>query len=224
MESIVISLGGSVVLSEDINHEYFKNFSTIIRKIATKYKVYLVIGGGKTARHYINIGRKQNFSEEQLDTIGIKATRLNASFLTILLTQQDRDIPKTTNEAINCDNAIVVMGGTTAGHSTDYVGAELAYKTNACSYIIATNVDGVYTKDPRKFSDAKHLSSVSIDTLLNQYGSSWESAGKNMVIDGPAMQLIKDHQIKTFVIDGRDIQQLVNIINNNEFKGTIIKN
>jgi uridylate kinase len=224
MESIVISLGGSIILSDDVDHTYFHNFIQTIQKIAKKFKIYLVIGGGKTARQYIKIGRKQGLSEEQLDELGIKATRLNASLLSMLLMQQDRSIPTTTDEAVSCDDSIVIMGGTLPGHSTDFVGAELAYKTHAWCYIIATNVDGVYTKDPNKYPDAKHLSSVSIDTLLEQYGSSWNTAGKNMVIDGPALQIIKDYQIQTYVINGKDLPQFKNIINKKDFKGTIIKN
>ena len=224
MESIVISLGGSVVLSDDIDHEYFHSFVQTIQQIAKKFKIYLVIGGGKTARSYINIGRKQGLSEEQLDELGIKATRLNASLLSMLLLQQDRPIPVTTDEAVSSDDPIVIMGGTMPGHSTDFVGAELAHKTHAWCYIIATNVDGVYTKDPNKYPDAKHLPIISIDTLLKQYGSSWDSAGKNMVIDGPALQLIKDYGIQTYVINGKDLPQFRRIINKEDFQGTVIKN
>lgn len=222
MDSIVISLGGSVILSDDVDSSFFNTFKSIIEEVKQKYRVYLVVGGGTTARFYISKGRKQGFNEDDLDELGILATRVNASFLTKLLSDTNNKIPITTDEAIKCKSSIVVMGGTSPGHSTDFVGAELAEKSHACCYVIATNVDGVYTKDPRKYDDAKHLSEVLIDDLLTQYGSGWKSAGKNMVIDGPALKHIKDHGINTVVVDGRDLENLKKAIDQEPFHGTKI--
>jgi uridylate kinase len=58
MESIVISLGGSVVLSEDVDISFFNDLKNLFKKISKNNKLYLVIGGGKTARTYIKLGRK----------------------------------------------------------------------------------------------------------------------------------------------------------------------
>jgi len=220
---IVLSLGGSVVLSDDVDHFFFDKLKTFIQKLSKEYRVYLIIGGGKTARTYIDIGRKQGFSESELDCLGILSTRLNASFLSTLLSSSNKLIPESVDEAVQTTDSIVVMGGTSPGHSTDFVGACIASKTNAKMYIIATNVDGVYDKDPRKHPDAKHLPEVSIDALLDEYGNSWNDAGKNMVIDGPALQQIKDFSIPTFVVDGRNINEINNIIKEKSFRGTIIK-
>jgi len=221
-KTIVISLGGSVVLSNDIDHTFFKELQRFIDELIENYKVYLIIGGGTTARTYIKLGRNQEFSEENLDWIGIHSTRLNAMFLSILLTNKIKQIPETTDQALQITDPLVIMGGTTPGHSTDFVGAELAAKENAMVFIIATNVDGVYDKDPNKHKDACFLKEISIESLLSQYGNSWDSAGKNTVIDGPALQKIKDYQIPTAVVDGRNIKEMKNIINNTSFHGTKI--
>jgi uridylate kinase len=115
------------------------------------------------------------------------------------------------------------MGGTIPGHSTDKVGAELAEKVSASKFIIATNVDGVYDKDPNKYSDAKQIKEVSINQLINDYGTDWNSAGKNIVIDGPALKIIKRARIPTFVLNGKKLKELEKAINNKSFNGTIIK-
>lgn len=221
-KTIVISLGGSVVLSKDVNHTFFTTLKTFIDDLIETYKLYLIIGGGTTARSYINLGRKQEFSEQNLDWIGIHATRLNALFLSILLTGKNKLIPETIDQALQIKESLIIMGGTTPGHSTDYVGAELAAKTDAKVYIIATNVDGVYDKDPNRHPDAKFLQEVTIDRLLSQYGNHWDTAGKNTVIDGPALQIIKDHQISTVVVDGRNIQAMKQVIEHTSFHGTRI--
>jgi len=223
MESIVISLGGSVVLSEDIDISFFKKLTDLLKKFTNQYKIFLVIGGGKTARTYIKMGRQLNFSEEHLDKIGIDITRINAKMLTSIIGISNEEIPRTTDEAKKIAKKIVVMGGTTPGHSTDMVGAELAEKTKASKYIIATNVDGVYDKDPNEYDDARQLKEVSIDQLIDKYGTGWETAGKNMVIDGPALGIIKNAKIPTVVLNGKKLEELEKAMNNQPFNGTIIK-
>jgi uridylate kinase len=121
------------------------------------------------------------------------------------------------------NNPIIVMGGTTPGHSTDMVGAELSEKTNADKFIIATNVDGIYDKDPNKYSDAKQIREISIKQLIQKYGISWEKAGSNVVIDGPALKIIEKAKIPTFIVNGKRLDQLEKAITNQSFDGTIIK-
>lgn len=224
MNSIVISIGGSVILSEDIDISYFKKLNTLITSLSKKYKIYLVVGGGKTARTYIKMGRQLGFDEETLDSIGIEITRVNAKMLSNLIKKSNQNIPHTTYDAKEMAESVVIMGGTTPGHSTDMVGAELAEKTQSLKFIIATNVDGVYDKDPNKFDDAKQLKEISINDLISKYGTDWKSAGKNIVIDGPALKIIHSAKILTYVLNGKKLGELEKAINNQEFNGTIIKN
>ena len=223
MESIVISIGGSVILSKDIDTSYFKNLADLLKKLCKKFKIYIVVGGGKTARTYIDLGRKLGFDEKILDEIGISITRVNAKILATVLGISTNDIPVSTGDAVNIAEPIVVMGGTTSGHSTDMVGAELSEKINACKFIIATNVDGVFDKDPNKYSDAKRLKEVSIKQLISEHGTDWGSAGKNVVIDGPALTIIDRAKIPTFVLNGKRLNQLEKAITDQSFDGTVIK-
>jgi uridylate kinase len=104
------------------------------------------------------------------------------------------------------------------------VGAELAQKTHSSKFIIATNVDGIYDKDPNEFSDAKKYDEITIDELIKKYGTNWESAGKNMVIDGPALGIIKCEKIPTYVLNGNNLDELEKAITIQKFNGTKIKN
>jgi len=223
MNSIVISLGGSVLINDDIDISYFKNFTSLLKKLSSQNKIYIIVGGGKTARTYIKLGRKLDFDEKTLDQFGIDITRVNAKILTNFIGISNDKIPNSTDEAKNIDKKIVIMGGTTPGHSTDMVGAELAEKVNASKFIIATNVDGVYDKDPNKYSDAKQLKEISIERLINKYGTEWNSAGKNIVIDGPALKIIKRGKIPTYVLNGKKLEELEKAIYNKPFNGTKIK-
>lgn len=224
MESIVISIGGSVLFSDDIDFSFFKNLKDLFNSYTKKYRIYIVVGGGKTARKYIQLGRHLGLNEKELDEIGIYTTRLNAKILTLIIDESTKDIPHTTNDAKNMkDYPVVIMGGTTPGHSTDMVGAELAYKINASMFIIATNVDGIYDKDPNKYKDAKKIDKIKIEDLVKKYGFEWKEAGKNVVIDGPALEIIDKHKIPTYVINGKKIDEIKRVIDKKNFNGTKIK-
>ena len=224
MQTIVISMGGSVLFPENIDERFFEKLIKLFEKLSKKYKIYLIVGGGKTARKYIKLGRTLGLNEIKLDEIGIKVTRINAEILSNLLGNSNQKIPCTTDEAKKMTNEIVIMGGTTPGHSTDMVGAELAQKTHSSKFIIATNVDGIYDKDPNEYSDAKKYDEITIDELIKKYGTNWERAGKNMVIDGPALGIIKQGKIPTYVLNGKNLDELEKAITNQKFNGTKIKN
>lgn len=223
METIVLSIGGSVIFSEEATVNFFQKLVNLLKKLSKKHKIYIVVGGGKISRTYIKLGRELNLNEETLDELGINITRVNAKLLTNLIKISNKDIPFTIEAAKKMNNSIVVMGGTTPGHSTDLVGAELAQKTNADKFIIATNVDGIYDKDPNKYSDAKQIKEISIKQLIKKYGVAWEKAGSNVVIDGPALKIIESAKIQTVVVNGKRLDQLEKAMTNQSFNGTIIK-
>jgi len=223
MDSIVISIGGSVLISDDVNVSFFKRLDKLVDKYNKKYKMYFVVGGGKTARKYIKLGRDFGLDEKKLDEIGIQTTRLNAKLLALMINSSNKKIPCTTDEARNLKDKVVIMGGTIPGHSTDLVGAELAYKTKSLKYIIATNVDGIYDKDPNKFNDVKKFDEIKIGDLIKKYGTKWNKAGKNVVVDGPALDMIHKKKIPTFVLNGKKLDELEKVLSSKQFNGTIIK-
>ena len=163
------------------------------------------------------------FNEDYLDDLGIKITRINAKLFTNIIKISNKEIPISTDDAMKMKFPIVIMGGTTPGHSTDYVGAELASKVNADRFIIATNVNGVYDKDPNKYHKAKHIKEITINELIKKFGTDWTSAGNNVVIDAPCLKLIKKNKITTFILNGKKLDQLEKAIINKNFIGTIIK-
>ncbi|MEM0467394.1 MAG: UMP kinase [Candidatus Thermoplasmatota archaeon] len=222
MKTIVLSLGGSVVLSDEANPSFLKQIAELLQKISSNYKLYVIVGGGTIARQYINLGRMLGFPENLLDQLGIDITRVNARVLTNLLPDSNKEIPYTTAQAIKLTNKIIVMGGTEPQHSTDLVGAEIAQKTTAERFVNATNVDGIYDKDPKKHPDAKKISEITIDELIKIYGTRWEAAGKNVFMDGPALSVIKKARIPTFIVNGKKLDQLENALLGKHFDGTTI--
>jgi uridylate kinase len=222
MKTIVISLGGSVLLSKEADAAFLQNLVTLLHNHARQNKLFIVVGGGPIAREYIHRARELKVQEHLLDDLGITVTRINAQFLSLLLKKANKEIPHTTKQAQTYSTPIVVMGGTKPGHSTDMVGAELAENLHADLFIIATNVNGIYDKDPRHHKDACQLKEITIDSLISHFGTHWKSAGKNMVIDGPALAIIKRARLPTRVVNGKRLEQLENVLLGKSFDGTTL--
>jgi uridylate kinase len=221
---IVISLGGSIFSKEDgIDLKYVKEFSREILTVAKDHEVFIVTGGGKSARRFIESGREFGAPEELLDTLGILATRLNALIISSSLGSKGLDfVPERVEETDNIKEGIFVMGGTVPGHSTDAVSAMLAVHIDADILINATNVDGVYEKDPKKNSGVKRFDRLSTEELIKIVKTEDYIAGTSTVIDPKAARIIHEKAIKTVVLDGRDVENIVNAING-KFTGTLIE-
>jgi uridylate kinase len=94
------------------------------------------------------------------------------------------------------------MGGTHPAHTTDAVSATLAEFIDADLLVIATNVDGVYNKDPRCNKDAVKLDKINTKELLEITGSASMSAGSSGVVDPLASKIIDRAKLKTIVVKG----------------------
>ncbi len=214
---VVVSLGGSVLSPE--NAGYIPEVAHLITRISQEHHLYIVVGGGRTARRYINAARVFCTDENYLDTLGIAATRLNALLLNAFFR---KPIPETIDEAAEMDPP-VIMGGTAPGHSTDAVAAMLARKVKPDRLIIATDVDGIYERDPKRYPGAKKLDTIHIRELRTMTGETWQKAGMNAVIDGIACRIIDEEKIFTCVVNGKDVKTLENAIYGNKFNGTVVE-
>ncbi len=222
---IVFSLGGSILAPDEIDPSFLEEVAEFLRELTQRHKVYVVVGGGKIARKYQQAARKLDASDELLDWLGIYATRLNALLLSSAIGKRaNRQIPQTVAEAIAQAKSkeIVVMGGTDPKHSTDAVAAQLAETVGADLLINASNIDGVYNKDPKKFSDATLIEEMSADELLTLVEGIPQSPGNYALMDKMAVESIIRSKVKTIILHGHDLENLKDVINGESFTGTVI--
>ena len=78
---IVLSLGGSLIIPDQVDIKYLKEFKKTILKNTKKYKFIIACGGGSVARKYISALRKVGMNERFQSFSGIGATRMNARFM-----------------------------------------------------------------------------------------------------------------------------------------------
>src|SRR3989442_13782076 len=115
MEKVVVSLGGSVPVPGDDDRRYLRSLAGLLRDVSVRVKLFVVTGGGRIARYYIETGRSLGIGERTLDEFGIAVTRLNARLLAAALAgRANREPPRTDAEAAKLARRypIVLMAGT----------------------------------------------------------------------------------------------------------------
>ena len=212
---IVITIGGSIII-KDHNYMKFMDYAEVLRDLTDENEIFVVVGGGKTARDYIEIARALGSSEALCDDVGIEVTRLNAKLLIAALGDcAYPEVPQNFREALQfaSNKKIVVMGGTEPAHSTDAVGSILAEFVGAELLINATSVNGLYNKDPNKYSDAKMYNEVKPSKMIDLMSTKDIKAGTYEFFDMTAIQIIKRSKIKTIILNGGNANNIKTAIN-----------
>lgn len=223
MEKIVVSLGGSILDPDD--REFLRRLSSMFLSASKKVKLYIVTGGGRVSRRYIEAGRTFGSDERFLDRMGIVATRLNAMLLISSIgTGVCPNPPSTYSRAIEMGKVhpIVVMGGTRPGHTTDAVCAVLAERVKASRLVNATNVDGVYDKDPARFANARKFESISFRELLDLLSGQERYAGPHVIFDIVGTRILARESIPLLVVHGNNLEDFRAAILGRKFRGTIV--
>jgi len=198
---VVLKLSGSLFFSEEFER-VVKAISNALRK-RSGLQIAIVAGGGSKAREYIAVAAKAGADQATLDEIGIMVSRVNAFVLSSSLGELSAtSVPHTLIEVVEAMKGAraVVLGGLHPGQSTNAVGTLVAEKLKAKKFVNATDVDGVYTRDPRKFEDAKRLDVVTPKELSKIIGSESMAAGAYDLMDPVALKLIERSQIHTWIV------------------------
>ena len=211
---IVAAIGGSILL-QDYNAERFKEYAKLLKELSEEHEMFVVVGGGKPAREYIGVVRDLGAGEAKCDDIGIEVTRVNAKLLLLALGDfAYQRVPHNFQEALefSATGKIVVMGGTEPAHSTDAVYAILAEYIQADMLVNLTAVDGLYTKDPKKFDDAELIEEITASDMMEIISGNEVKAGTYEFIDTTAIQMIKRSNLETVIANGNDPQNLIRAI------------
>jgi uridylate kinase len=191
-------------------------------------KIGIMIGGG-------NIFRGRMIKHDEIekvgaDQMGMVATVLNAMCLTAVLNKNQ--IPTKTISSFEVsdflevfsvkkclsywakNNILVFAGGTGNTHfTTDTSAVKMASLLNVDVVLKATQVDGVYDKDPKIFKNAKKFKELTLQQAISK---------KLKIMDLKAFEMAKSEnvKIKVFKLAPGNLKKAV-LLNNKI--GTIIK-
>ena len=232
MPTQIVALGGSLLRPEEADERTM--WFGQLRQMAVHFegngrKLGIVVGGGLPAREGITLARESFSDPYRLDTVGIAATRLNATILQQTLQDIGCNvapvIPTSTNEAAELleSHNIVVMGGTTPGHTTDAVSVALARDCGASHCVIATNVSHVHDSDPRENPEAKPIEELTLAELAEITGTEPLGPGGSAAVDPVAVKWAMEASIKLAVLDGRDLSRVEDALEGRPFIGTLVK-
>ncbi len=206
--------------------DYIKRVAALLRKHANKYKFAIVTGGGAAARLYARAMKKIVNNEFLADQAAIMSTWQNAYLiLAVLHDRAYKTLPKTFDEAAQAleTNDFVVMGGTLPGITTDSDAVLLAERVGSRRVVNVSNVDAIYTANPRKNKGARKISRMSVDALVAMAAENdTRKAGENFVFDMLACKLLARSGIEAHFVSGKNLKDLENAILGKRHGGTVV--
>ncbi|OGL94865.1 hypothetical protein A2348_05250 [Candidatus Uhrbacteria bacterium RIFOXYB12_FULL_58_10] len=224
--TLVISVGGSIVVPNgEIATDFLKAFKkTLVSHAKKGWKFVIVVGGGGTARSYQSAAKDVGpVTRDDLDWLGIHSTRLNGHLMRTVfrdvahpvMYKDPTRVPKRFKERV------LVAAGWKPGWSTDYVATRIAKRLGAGMVLNLSNVDYLYTADPRKDKTATPICEIGWKDFRKMVGDTWDP-GMNVPFDPVASRLAHNAGIQAVLLNGTNLENLSNVLDGKSFVGTVI--
>ncbi len=225
-ETIVMSVGGSLIVPGEIDTAFlsaFKNFVDV--EIAAGRRFIIIAGGGRTARNYQEAAAAvTDLTTDDLDWMGIHATRLNGHLLRTIFRDSAHKVMITNPDDIldvPSNEQVVIASGYRPGSSTDLRAIQIAERVGAKKVINLSNIDYVYTADPRTNPAAQKIEDISWADFRALIPSEWDP-GLSSPFDPVAAKEAEAKGIEVAIINGKHPEALTNYLQGKDFIGTKI--
>jgi len=226
-ETIILSVGGSLIVPDQIDTGFLTNLRNLVEHQIASYgrRFIIIAGGGKTARRYQDAAASvTELDPEDLDWMGIHATRLNGHLLRtifrdvahpVMITNPDEivDVPK--------DTHLVIAAGYRPGASTDLRAVQIAKHCGATKLMNLSNINYVYTADPRTHPDATRIENITWSEFLKLIPTEW-SPGLSSPFDPVAAREAERLNMEVAIINGSKLDEIEKYLGGMTFIGTRI--
>lgn len=217
---ILLKLSGEVLAGEKhhgIDPDTVRSMAASLKRVADEgVELAVVVGGGNFWRGRTSDG----MDRVTADHMGMLATCMNALALSdalrclgtetrVMTALEMRQIAETyirlrALRHLEKGRVLIFACGTGNPYfSTDSGAALRAAEIRAEAVFKATNVDGVFDKDPRLFADAKQYTELSHDEILQK---------KLAVMDATAAALCRDNHMDIYVFNVNDPDNIRKIL------------
>lgn len=227
----VISLGGSIVVPDKPDTDFLTDFISMAKEwlyADEKRRLILVVGGGAPARiyqkAYLEISKNADgvYSPDSADWIGIMATRLNAQLVKSCFGDLClNNVVYDPTAPIEFKGRVLLAAGWHPGFSTDNDAVLLAEKHSARTVVNLSNIEKVYTDDPKNNPSAKPIDEISWKDFRKMVGDEWVP-GKNCPFDPVASKKADELALTVICAGGKNIPNIKKILDEKDFVGTKI--
>jgi uridylate kinase len=223
----VISLGGSIIAPRGVDIPFLKGFTSLVEShlaVDPARKLIIVCGGGSLARDYMTALREvaPGAKPEDLDWVGIAATRMNGELLRRALRAWCvEDLVMDPTAVSVFAGRVLLAAGWKPGFSSDNDAVILAQRFSAHRVVNLTNIAKVYSDDPRTNPQARPLDRLTWKEMLAIVGGEW-TPGKNTPFDPTAARAAAQSHIRVIFAEGRDLSNLSHVLAGEGFVGTVI--
>lgn len=204
--------------------EYAEEINQAVKK---GVQVAIVVGGGNIFRGLQ--GATKGFDRVQGDYMGMLATVINSMALQGEIEKKDIKVKllsgividpiaesmsrKKAVEYMEAGNVVIIAGGTgNPFFTTDTAAVLRAVELKADAVLKGTRVDGVYTADPEKDTNATRYNSISFDEVYKK--------GLN-VMDMTAITMCKENNLPIVVFNMNIKGNLIRLLEGEEI-GTVV--
>jgi uridylate kinase len=230
---VLLKLGGEALASSSgvgIDPKQADKVADVIGSVTRQgVQIAIVVGAGNLWRG--STGTDSGMERTIADHMGMLATVMNAIALQDALERSGiatrvqtaiemKDVaePYIWRRAVRHleKDRVVILGGGTGNpfFTTDTAGALRAVEIDADILIKATKVDGVYSSDPQKNSDAKKFDNLTYMEAINL---------RLKVMDSTALSLCMDNNMPIAVINLWEEKSLLKVVNGDTV-GTLVCN
>jgi len=225
-EVIVMSVGGSLLVPNEVDSLFLRDFLRLIQaEIKKGRRFVLITGGGKVCRQYQSALQEvvNTVSITELDWLGIAVTHLNARLVQLAFGKLAHPMIVTdASKRTNFKEKVLVAGGWKPGRSTDDDAIRLAKIYGAKTVINLSNVDYIYDRDPRTHSDAKKIERLNWVQYRKMFGSKWVP-GAHVPFDPIASKLAQQNKATVVFLNGANLANVKSYLDGGPFVGSVIE-
>jgi len=217
----VIKIGGS--LAED--PERLRALCTKLSEFAKKYAIIVVPGGGRFAdvvrdfdkRFTLSSGISHRMAILGMDQFGLLLSHIIPNSCATYLLSDAKQLSEIKVVPIFLPSRLMFKEDPLENSwnvTSDSIAAYVASRLHAAKVLLVTDVDGIFTKDPRKHADAVLIERLSAEELLK--------LNKRTSVDRYLPKLLLDVQVDCYVVNGKYLERIEAILAGQQVTCTLI--
>jgi aspartokinase-like uncharacterized kinase len=217
----VIKIGGS--LAE--NPERLRALCTKLSEFAKKYAIIVVPGGGRFAdvvrdfdkRFTLSSGISHRMAILGMDQFGLLLSHIIPNSCATYLLSDAKQLSEIKVVPIFLPSRLMFKEDPLENSwnvTSDSIAAYVASRLHAAKVLLVTDVDGIFTKDPRKHADAVLIERLSAEELLK--------LNKRTSVDSFLPKLLLDVQVDCYVVNGKYLERIEAILAGQQVTCTLI--